>query len=151
MTGLLQDLRYALRQWRKSPGFTAVAVLTLALGMGLNTAMFSIVYGIILRPLPFADPARVVELADSSPQGAEELMVTYPEVKFFRERNSVYESLAVFTHETVRRAGKTLPLYMKVCDADAPRAIVLPGDNPPGTNLRPGDLSCRLHEFDEIA
>jgi len=97
MTGLLQDLRYALRQWRKSPGFTAVAVLTLALGMGLNTAMFSIVYGIILRPLPFADPARVVELADSSPQGAEELMVTYPEVKFFRERNSVYESLAVFT------------------------------------------------------
>jgi putative ABC transport system permease protein len=97
MKCLLQDLRYALRQVHRNAGFAAVAVLTLALGMGLNTAMFSIVYGIILRPLPYADPARVVELADSSPQGTEELTVTYPEFQFFRERNSVFESLAVFT------------------------------------------------------
>ncbi len=52
---------------------------------------------IILRPLPYAHPERVVELADSSPQGTEELTVTYPEFQFSHERNSVFESLAVFT------------------------------------------------------
>src|ERR1035438_5447255 len=65
MNTLFQDLRYAVRQLRKSPGFTLTAVITLALGIGANTAIFTLVHGILLRSLPVADPSRLYRIGDT--------------------------------------------------------------------------------------
>ncbi len=70
MTGLFQDVRYALRQLRKSLGFTAVASFTLALGIGANTAIFSLVSGILLQPLPYPRPSELVSVTGTYPKGA---------------------------------------------------------------------------------
>ena len=72
LTDLWQDLRYAARMFRKQPGFAATAVLTLALGIGATTAIFSVVYGVLLKPLPFHEPERLVSLLHTVPDGTPE-------------------------------------------------------------------------------
>ena len=66
-----QDLRYALRQLRKSLGFTVVAIFIIALGIGATTAIFSVVYGVLLRPLPYSDPDRIIAIFEVIPRGIE--------------------------------------------------------------------------------
>ena len=89
---LLQDLRYAARILRKNPGFTVVVVLTLALGIGANTAIFSVIDAVILRPLPFASPDRLVWLNGKFPQ-SDMAAVSAPDFLDYRARNQTFEGL----------------------------------------------------------
>jgi putative ABC transport system permease protein len=92
---LLQDVRYGLRTLVKSPGFTAVAILTLALGIGANTAIFSVVYAVLLKPLPFANPEQLVSVFEARPQeGIATTGTSYPNFEEWREQNNVFSELA---------------------------------------------------------
>ena len=92
---LLQDVRYGLRLLGKNPGFTSVAVLTLALGIGANTAIFSVVKAVLLRPLPFKDPARLVRVNESVANGGRS-PVAYPNYVDWRAQNDVFEEIAAY-------------------------------------------------------
>ena len=98
MTGLLQDLRYALRQLRKRPGFTAVAVITLALGIGANTAVFSMVDWLVLRPLPIKAPEQMTILAFPSDGGNFDAQFSHAEFEETRKQTAdIFSDAAAFT------------------------------------------------------
>ncbi len=100
----MKDLRFALRQLRKSPGFTFIAVLTLALGIGANTAIFSVIYAVLLKPLPYPDPDRVVILTESD-QNQPSISVSFPDYIDWKRENSVFEEIAVSRRESYNLSG----------------------------------------------
>jgi len=94
MVAALQDMRYGLRLMRRTPGFAAAAVLTVALGIGATTAMFSVVYGVLLRPLPYGDAGRLVNLWSSAPsRGLPRAFVGMANVYDWKARNHVFEDI----------------------------------------------------------
>ena len=90
---LMLDLRFAFRMLRKSPGFTAVAVLTLALGIGANTAIFSAVYGVLLAPLPYEDPSHLIVLNETTPRVGM-VSVSYPNFLDWRAQSHEFSQIA---------------------------------------------------------
>jgi len=106
----LQDARYAWRMLRKNPGFTAVAVLTLALGIGANTAIFSVVYAVLLKPLPYAHPEQLVTAFQANTQeGVPEDGVSYPNFEEWRAQNHVFSELAGITAHQLTLTGRGEP------------------------------------------
>jgi hypothetical protein len=95
MGTIFQDLKYGFRMLAKNPGFTAVAVLTLALGIGANTALFSVVNGVLLSPLPFPESAQLVTLHDSKPN-FKDGAISYPNFLDWRSDNQSLSSFAVY-------------------------------------------------------
>jgi putative ABC transport system permease protein len=93
---LRQDVRYALRQFRRSPGFACVCLLTLALGIGANTAMFSVVQGVILAPMPFPHASRLVFLWEKRP-GVPQLMVSYPNFEDWERTSGSFDAMSALT------------------------------------------------------
>ncbi|MGB2606534.1 MAG: ABC transporter permease [Candidatus Sulfotelmatobacter sp.] len=122
MTGLLQDVRYALRQLRKNPGFTAVAVLTLALGIGANTSIFTVVNGLLLKMLPVRQPQRLAVVGDPTRVGGRSNgtpradIFSYPLYKELRDQNSVFDGLcaAAMDHHIEVDSGQGQPPDEKI-------------------------------------
>jgi predicted permease len=95
LESIVQDIRYGLRQLRKVPGFTVTAVLTLALGIGANTAIFAFVYAVLIKPLPYKDSGRLVHLYESIPLGPR-FHLSYPDYQDWKRDNKVFSSLDVY-------------------------------------------------------
>ena len=108
MESFFQDLRYAMRRLHKSPGFTLTAVLTLAFGIGATTAIFSIVEGVLLRPLPFSDPGRLVFLADiveGVDYGGDTPGVTAPGVRIYMRDTTAFSNIGSYQPSTYELSG----------------------------------------------
>src|SRR5271155_5612024 len=100
---MLGDLQFALRILRKTPGFTAIAVLSLALGIGANSAMFSLADALIFRPLPVPRPGQVVTVSDSAPDlaVAPQGFLSYPDYLDLRDKNKSFAGLAAASYTFV--------------------------------------------------
>src|ERR1700731_5032997 len=110
METLLQDVRYALRMLRKNPGFAAVAILTLALGVGANTAMFSIVNAVLLRSLPYRDPDRLVRIFFNEPGvGLRDVTFSKPELDDLQTRAGVFEDVTPIFEGSENLTGTKQP------------------------------------------
>src|SRR5262245_44801857 len=127
MDAIWQDVRYPLRLWRRAPAFTAVVLATLALGIGANTAMFTVIDAVLLRRLPFPDPDRIIILNEATRSG-DLMAVSWPNYRDWRAQNTDFEHLGLFRFLTVNLTGGDQPerLNGAVMTSEALAAMGLP-------------------------
>jgi predicted permease len=110
METLFQDIRYSIRLMIKSPGFTAVALIALALGIGANTAIFTVVNAVLFRPLPYTDAGRLVTVYATNPvQGQSRVPLSVADFLDWRARNQVFEALAAYSNAPLNYSGGEAP------------------------------------------
>jgi len=114
MNGLFNDLRYGLRMLFANRGFTGVVIMTLALGIGANTAIFSVVNAVLLRPLPFHDPDRLAILwTDDAKRNLHEGVTPYLTVTDWRSQSQLFADMAIFTSNPLTLTGLNEPERVK--------------------------------------
>src|SRR5262245_4347108 len=148
MRTLLQDLRFGARMLWKNPGFTLVILLTLSLGIGANTAIFSVVNAVMLRQLPFKNSDRLVRLRESNPErGWPSFSVSHPNFLDWRARNQTFEAMAATADasfnlntggdvEVIRGAAITADFLPVLGVSPALGRNFLPEEDRPGGNTR---------------
>ncbi len=110
METLLKDLRYGVRMLMKRPAFTAIAIIALALGIGANTAIFSVVNAVLLRPLPYDNPDQIMIVKETNyPRGLADMNVSLPDFKAWREQNQVFDHVAAHQYENYNITGTDEP------------------------------------------
>ncbi len=113
MHNILQDLKYGFRVLRKNPGFAVGAIVVLALGIGANTAIFSVVNAVLLRPLPYRDPGRIAMIYHVPPQksfpGAKIFAVSPANYLDWQAQSSVFDAMSIFHPTTMTVTGKGQP------------------------------------------
>ncbi len=120
MDSLLKDFQHGFRNLLKHRGFTAIAVITLALGIGANTAMFSVINAVLLRPLPYKDPGRLVTIWEESPQrGLYELPVSYANFRDWVDQNNSFEQISAYTFTNLNLSGEGEPARLSTVRVSA--------------------------------
>src|SRR5271156_7011795 len=107
---LLQDLRFALRGFRKTPSFAAIAIFTLAVGIGANTSIFSVANALLLRQLPYPQPERLALLSsEQAVNGAKKGPLSWPRFQMVQQQNKPFAAIAAFTSDTFTWTGRGAP------------------------------------------
>jgi putative ABC transport system permease protein len=140
MRALMQDVRYGLRMLAKSPGFTAVAIVTLALGIGANTAMFSVVNAVLLRPLPFPGPDRLVTIWGTySRLNESKRALSYADVRDLQRMNSAFENVAAYDESSVTMISDGEAVHVPAARVNANLFTLLRMAPALGRNFSPDD------------
>src|SRR5215204_7222349 len=119
-TSFIRDSRHAARALLRTPAFTIVAALTFGLGIGINTAVFSVFNGVLLRPLPYPDADRITMMwLDNRVQGIKEDIGSYPNHRDWREQNTTYEHVAAYTGASMTMTGSDEPERLSAAQTTA--------------------------------
>jgi len=138
MSSLLRDVRHSVRTLRHSPGFTAVAVLTLAIGIGANTAIFSFVDAMLLRPLPYPDADRIVRVMEKPPKGERNGISTLNFLDWQKD-NTVFDFMSAQTGDAVTLTGGTEPVQLRGAQVSAGYFKAFGVDAALGRTFLPGE------------